>query len=66
MQKYGGKWNMAINQFQYPLQNTNLLIKEIKNHDDKINIKDAPSACLRLIFSRGGGDEDAERKIVFI
>ncbi len=44
IKRNGAKWCPAISQFEFPIQNTGNLIKDIKEFDDNILIKDVPSS----------------------
>jgi hypothetical protein len=50
IKKHGAKWCPAISQFEFPLQNTGGLIKDLKEFDDNIIIKDVPTSEIRSIL----------------
>lgn len=63
-QKYGGRWNPSILQFEFPLVHTGDLIKEIKQVDERLIVKDLPSHLLKTLFLQG--QDDLDRKVVYL
>lgn len=50
IKRHGAKWCPAIGQLEFPIQNTGNLIKDIKEFDDNIIIKDVPSSEIKSIL----------------
>ena len=64
-QKYGGRWNPSILQFEFPLTHTSDLIKQIRQLDERLIIKDIPSHLLKNLFVQNQMD-DLDRNVVYL